>query len=247
MADGSTRTAVVTGAGSGIGRATADRLRADGWQVLGLDLRADGPDVVQADVTDLGSLEDAAARLGDAGVDALVLAAGIWSPEDDRYTRVPLDVWERTLAVNVTGTMLSLRAFAPRLRAGSAVVTVASIAALSGIPRRDAYTASKGAVVALTRAWAADLVRLGVRVNCVAPGQVATPMTAHVTGVDTAALPLGREAHPEEVVAVVLALVDPASTYLNGAVVPVDGGLTAGSALVPLSTRPPHRPRSEMT
>ena len=232
---------MVTGAGSGIGRATADRLHADGWRVLGLDLRppeaGSGPEVVAADVTDLPSLEAAAARLGDTPVDALVLAAGIWSPQDDRYTSVPLDVWDRTLAVNVTGTMLSLRAFAPRLRPGSSVVTVASIAAISGIPRRDAYTASKGAVVALTRAWAADLVRLGVRVNCVAPGPVATPMTAHVTGLDTAALPLGREAEPTEVVEVVLGLLNPAATYLNGAVIPVDGGLTAGSALVSLSPR----------
>ncbi len=230
------RTAVVTGAGSGIGRATADRLRADGWRVLGLDLTA-APDVVQADVTDLASLEAAAGRLADAPVHALVLAAGIWSAQDDRYTSVPLDVWNRTLAVNVTGMMLSLRAFAPRLQPGSSVVTIASLAALSGIPRRDAYTASKGAVVALTRAWAADLIRLGVRVNAIAPGQVATPMTSHVTGVDTARLPLGREADPAEIVEVVLALLNPAATYLNGAVIPVDGGLTAGSALVPLSPR----------
>jgi 3-oxoacyl-[acyl-carrier protein] reductase len=231
------RTAVVTGAGSGIGQATVERLRTDGWQVLGLDIAGPEPEVVHADVTDLASLEAASRRLGDAPVDALVLAAGIWSEQDDRYTSVPLDVWNRTLAVNVTGLMLSLRAFAPRLRPGSSVVTFASLAAINGVPRRDAYTASKGAVVALTRAWAADLIRLGVRVNSIAPGQVATPMTAHVTGVDTASLPLGREAHPAEIVEVVLALINPASTYLNGVVVPVDGGLTAGSALVPISPR----------
>lgn len=227
----------MTGAGSGIGRATAERLRADGWQVLGLDVHGAEPEVVQADVTDLASLEAAARGLGDGPVDALVLAAGIWSSQDDRYTCVPLEVWNRTLAVNVTGAMLSLRAFAPRLRPGSSVVTFASVAAITGIPRRDAYTASKGAVVALTRAWAADLIRLGVRVNGIAPGQVATPMTADVTGVDTGALPLGREAQPAEVVEVVLALLNPACSYLNGAVIPVDGGLTAGSALVPISPR----------
>lgn len=231
------RTAVVTGAGSGIGRASADRLRADGWDVLGVDLVPDDGSVVRADVTDLGELEAAAAMLGDAHVDALVLAAGIRSSADDRYAAVPLDVWSRTLAVNVTGTMLSLRAFAPRLRAGSSVVTIASMAAICGIPKRDAYTASKGAVVALTRAWAADLIRLGVRVNSVAPGQVATPMTEHVVGLDAARLPLGREAQPAEIVEVILSLINPASSYLNGAVIPVDGGLTAASALVTVSPR----------
>lgn len=229
-------TAVVTGAASGIGKATADRLRRDGWEVLGLDLAGDPP-VVRADVTDPASLEDAVATLVEAPVDALVCAAGIWSPRDDRYTTVPLDVWQQTLAVNVTGTMLTLRAVAPRLRSGSSVVTVASLAALTGIPKRDAYTASKGAVLALTRAWAADLIRLGIRVNAIAPGQVATPMTAHVTGVDAAHLPLGREATPQEIVEVILMLVNPAASYLNGAIVPVDGGLTAASALVPVSPR----------
>ena len=231
------RTAVVTGAGSGIGAATAKRLRVEGWSVLGLDLAGDDPDVVRVDVTDLAALEAAVAQLGDSPVDALVLAAGIWSSEDDRYSVVPLDVWERTMAVNVTGAMLSLRVVAPRLRPGSAVVTMASLAALTGIPKRDAYTASKGAIVALTRAWAADLIRLGVRVNCVAPAQVATPMTRHVTGLDKARLPLGREAEPAEIVEVICSLISPAASYLNGVIIPVDGGLTAASSLVSISLR----------
>ena len=231
-----TGTAVVTGAGSGIGRATADRLRLDGWTVLGVDIAGDDS-VTRADVTDLDSLTAAAASLGGGRVDALVCAAGVWLEGDDRYTSIDLGAWERTWAVNVTGTMLTMRAFGPLLGAGSAVVTVGSIAAISGIPRRDAYTASKGAIVALTRAWAADLIRLGVRVNCIAPGQVATPMTERVTGLDHGRLPLGREAEPAEVVEVIVSLINPASSYLNGAIIPIDGGLTAASALAPLSPR----------
>lgn len=231
------RTAVVTGAGSGIGAATAQRLRADGWCVLGLDRAGNEDDVVHADVTDLESLQVAVSRLGNTPVDALVLAAGIWSSDDNRYSAVPLDVWDRTMAVNVTGAMLSLRAVAPHFRPGSAVVTIASLAAVSGIPKRDAYTASKGAIVSLTRAWAADLIRLGVRVNCIAPAQVATPMTQHVTGLDTDCLPLGREAEPTEIVEVILSLINPGASYLNGAIIPVDGGLTAASTLVSISPR----------
>jgi len=228
--------AVVTGAGSGIGRATARRLRTDGWQVLGIDLKADDP-TVAADVTHEQDLVRAAQEFGDAPIDALVCAAGVWLAGDDRYTKVDLDAWNTTLAVNVTGTMLTMRVFAPRISAGGAVVTVGSMAALAGIPRRDAYTASKGAIVALTRAWAADLIRFGVRVNCIAPGQVATPMTERVSGLDVNLLPLGREAEPDEIVEVIVSLINPASGYLNGAVIPIDGGLTAASALAPLSPR----------
>ena len=240
------RTAVVTGAASGIGAVTSQLLRDQGWRVLGLDLQAGtssgidtdtDTDIVATDITDEVALAAAALHLGDGGLDALVCSAGVWLPGDDRYASVDLDVWARTLAVNVTGTMLTLRTFAPHLRAGGSVVTIGSIAALTGIPKRDAYTASKGAVVALTRAWAADLIRLGIRVNCVAPGQVATPMTAHVTGLDHSRLPLGREADPLEVARVIAALCDPGLGYLNGAIIPVDGGLTAASGLVPLSPR----------
>lgn len=228
--------AVVTGAGSGIGRATAQRLRADGWQVLGLDLKADDQ-TVAADVTQEQALVLAAQQFGDEPIDALVCAAGVWLAGDDRYTKVDLDAWNTTLAVNVTGTMLTMRVFAPRIHAGGAVVTVGSMAAIAGIPRRDAYTASKGAIVALTRAWAADLIRFGVRVNCIAPGQVATPMTESVSGLDVNLLPLGREAEPAEIVEVIVSLINPAAGYLNGAIIPIDGGLTAASALAPLSPR----------
>lgn len=228
--------AVVTGAASGIGAAAASRLRSDGWDVLGID-RDSGSGIVTADVTSEGDLMAAAEELGGRQVHALVCAAGVWDQSDDRYTSVSMQVWERTWAVNVTGTMLSLRAFAPLMRAGGSVVTIASMAALSGIPRRDAYTASKGAVLALSRAWAADLIRLGIRVNTLAPGIVETPMTSHIDGEYAASLPLGRPATADEVAAVIASLAGPDSSYLNGVVVPVDGGLTAVNSLVSVAPR----------
>ncbi len=232
----SQKVAVVTGAGSGIGFETCRQLRAAGWNVVGIDLN-EGEGIHRADVTELDQLEAIAAGLAGARVDALLCIAGIWSQRDDRYTSVPLDVWNQTFAVNVTGTMLTMRAFAPLLAEGSSVVTIASMAALTGIPKRDAYTASKGAVIALTRAWAADLIRLGIRVNCVAPGVVETPMTASVRGEDEPALPLGRAASAAEVAAVITALTGEGMGYVSGAIIPIDGGITAANGLVTLAPR----------
>jgi NAD(P)-dependent dehydrogenase (short-subunit alcohol dehydrogenase family) len=228
--------AVVTGAASGIGSAVVSLLKERGWDVVGVD-RSQGPGIVKADVSNEDDMLAAAAAVQGRRVDALVCAAGIWDKDDDRYTSVSASVWERTWAVNVTGTMLSLRAFAPLMGSGGSVVTIASMAAISGIPKRDAYTASKGAVLALSRAWAADLIRLGIRVNTLAPGIVETPMTEHVSGEYASTLPLGRAATAREVAAVVALLAGPDSSYLNGVVVPVDGGLTAVNSLVGLAPR----------
>ncbi len=234
--------AVVTGAASGIGAATMRLFRARGWDVLGIDRQA-GEGIVSGDITDADSLAAAAATLDERQVDALVLAAGIWDQADDRYSVVSLETWERTWSVNVTGTMLSLRAFAPLMGPGGSVVTIASMAAISGMPRRDAYTASKGAVEALSRAWAVDLIRDGIRVNCLAPGVVATPMVERVGDRDAERLPLGRAATPEEVAGVAVALAGPELGYLNGTTIPVDGGLTATSGLVPVGPRRARAPR----
>jgi NAD(P)-dependent dehydrogenase (short-subunit alcohol dehydrogenase family) len=231
-----TRTAVITGMSSGLGKATGDRLRRDGWDVVGIDLTpAEG--CIETDVSNDESVAAAAASLEGRKIDALVCAAGIWSPKDDRYATVDLDVWRRTWEVNVTGTMLCVRHFAPLLNPGSGIVTFASIAALTGMPRRDSYTASKGAIVALTRAWATDLVRLGIRVNCVAPGVVETPMTDVQSGAAGLDLPLGRMATAEEIADVVVSTLGEHATYLNGAILPIDGGLTASSRLAVITPR----------
>lgn len=227
---------VITGAASGIGLATANLFEQAGWKVIGID-RTPGQGVHAADVTEFESLQAVADTLSSEHVDALVCAAGVLMSNDNRYSVVDVDTWDMTQAINVKGTMLTLRAFAPLLGKGSSVTTFASMAALVGIPRRDAYTASKGAIVALTRAWAADLIRSGIRVNAVAPGVVSTPMTADTTDEVSHDLPLGRAATPNEVASVVVNLADPASSYLNGAIIPVDGGATSASRLVRLDPR----------
>jgi NAD(P)-dependent dehydrogenase (short-subunit alcohol dehydrogenase family) len=228
--------AVVTGAASGIGSAVVALFQEQGWDVVGVD-RSAGPGIVRADVSNEEDMLAAAETLQGRRVDALVCAAGIWDQADDRYTSVSAEVWERTWAVNVTGTMLSLRAFAPLMGVGGSIVTIASMAAISGIPKRDAYTASKGAVLALSRAWSADLIRLGIRVNTLAPGIVETPMTEHIDGEYEATLPLGRAATAREVAAVAVSLAGPELGYVNGVVVPVDGGLTAVNSLVSVAPR----------
>jgi NAD(P)-dependent dehydrogenase (short-subunit alcohol dehydrogenase family) len=229
--------AIVTGAASGIGAATAKRLDAAGFEVIGIDLGG-ACGTQAADVTDADALQAVADRLPEGvSVGALVCAAGIWSVGDDRYAVVAEEVWERTWAVNVTGTMLTLRTFVPRMVPGSAVTTIASIAALVGVPRRDAYTASKGAVLALSRAWAADLIGLGIRVNCICPGVTDTPMAEHVIEHEGLPLPLGRAATADEVAAVIAHVSSPDSSYLNGAVIPVDGGFTAAASTARLTPR----------
>jgi NAD(P)-dependent dehydrogenase (short-subunit alcohol dehydrogenase family) len=234
----STRQAVVTGAASGIGRATVDALRWRGWDVAGLDI-AVGRDseIIPVDVSNEASLRRVAAGLSLQMLNALVCCAAIWAHDDDRFSAVSSDAWASTWSVNVTGTMNSLRVFVPSMVSGASIVTLGSVVSLVGMPRRDAYTASKGAIVALTRAWAADLIRDGIRVNCVCPGVTATPMTKDElirTG-DNLPLPLGRPASAREIADVICLCLD--ATYLNGAVIPVDGGWTSTSLATPITPR----------
>lgn len=234
---GTRHRAVITGAASGIGLATMKELQHRGWECLGVDLNGNSEGVVRADVRDQAEIKSVAEESCVTPIDALICAAGIWHSSDDRYATLSESAWRETWEVNVTGAMNTLRFFGPLLRTGSAVVTVASIAALTGMPRMDAYTASKGAIVALTRAWAADLIRRGIRVNCVAPGITETPMTvAKLSPNEEQELPLGRQALPAEIGHVIAELAGRGASYLNGVVIPVDGGLT--SAIRTMSLQP---------
>ncbi|MFH9199547.1 SDR family NAD(P)-dependent oxidoreductase [Streptomyces anulatus] len=243
--------AVVTGGASGIGLAVARMLDAHGVAVAVLDRNADAVPgtltALGADVGDDASVREAvgaaAAALG--GIDILVNNAGIGAAgtvEDN-----PDDLWHDVLDVNVLGVVRTTRAALPHLRRSehAAVVNVCSIAATAGLPRRALYSASKGAVLSLTLAMAADHVREGIRVNCVNPGTVDTPWVGRLLdaaddpAAERAALsarqPTGRLVSAEEVAAAVVYLASPAAGSVTGTALAVDGGM-AGLRLRPAGT-----------
>ena len=235
--------AVITGGAQGIGGTTASILLAQGWQVHALDLKANAGTEIRThacDVTNADALQMLADHIGP--INALICCAGInLRPRDNSPERLEMDAWNKTLAVNLTGTMLTVRAFRPHIQRDGAIVTLGSVAALRAMPWADAYTASKGAIVALTRCWAVDYSRDGIRVNCVCPGPVDTEMMAGVLEQHGQSqqlqLPQQRMARPEEVGDVIAFLVSRKASYLSGAIIPVDGGATAHSAGMPFPKR----------
>jgi NAD(P)-dependent dehydrogenase (short-subunit alcohol dehydrogenase family) len=230
--------ALVTGAGSGIGAAVARRLVAAGYEVVLADVAFER---VEAAATELGSAahprlldvrDEAQVAPAMAGLDLLVNVAGIGATTNAPDT--PIDVWEDVFAVNARGTFLCCKHAIPDMvgRGGGAIVNVASVAALVGLRNRAAYCASKGAVVALTRALAVDHVGDGVRVNAVCPGTVDSPWVRRLVdeaGESLDALrsrqPMGRLGTPDEIAEAVLYLAT--AEFATGTILAVDGGLTA--------------------
>jgi 2-keto-3-deoxy-L-fuconate dehydrogenase len=219
--------ALVTGAASGIGAAVAQRLVADGLDVVRADLRDPGAGGVILDVRDEAQVAPAMRDL-----DVLVNVAGIGSTTNAPDT--PLEVWDDVFAVNARGTFLCCKHAIPGMaaRGGGSIVNVASIAALVGLRNRVAYSASKGAVVALTRALAVDHVDDGIRVNAVCPGTVDSPWVRRLvdeSGESLDALrarqPMGRLGTPEEIADAVAFLVS--AEFATGTILTIDGGLTA--------------------
>ncbi len=235
--------AVVTGGGSGIGAACVAHFLAGGARVGVLDLKppdrvADGAVAVAADVADAAAVDAALATVADTfgGIDILVNSAGV-SAVGDVSANSDAD-WARVLDVNVVGVARASRAALPYLRRSphAAIVNLSSIAATAGLVQRALYSASKGAVHALTLAMAADLVGAGVRVNCVAPATVDTPWVARLLAgaADPAAekarlasrQPTGRLVTAEEVAAAVGYLASPQAGATTGVSLAVDGGMS---------------------
>jgi NAD(P)-dependent dehydrogenase (short-subunit alcohol dehydrogenase family) len=233
--------ALVTGGASGIGLATARLLAARGARVACLDVKTDGLPAdlvgVTADVTDDEGVRTAVAAAAEqlGGLDILVNNAGIGTQGTVEANTD--DEWHRVLDVNVIGMVRVTRAALPYLRrsAHAAIVNTSSIAAHAGLPSRALYSASKGAVQALTLAMAADHVVEGIRVNCVSPATVDTPwvrrllQTAADPDAELAALqarqPTGRLVTADEVAAAIAYLASPLNAAITGTVLPVDGGM----------------------
>jgi 2-keto-3-deoxy-L-fuconate dehydrogenase len=233
--------AIVTGGGSGIGLATAALFAERGARVACLDLDPSGvPEPLiglTADVTDEGSVtaavEAAVARLG--GLDVLVNNAGIGA--QGTVETNPLEEWRRVLDVNVLGIVRLSRAALPHLRRSraAAIVNTCSIAATAGLPQRALYSASKGAVLSLTLAMAADHLAEGIRVNCVNPGTADTPWVGRLLAAaddpeaERAALearqPMGRLVSAQEVAAAIAYLAGPSAASTTGTVLAIDGGM----------------------
>lgn len=250
------RHALVSGAASGIGRATALRLAREGAAVVCADVASDGAEqtakaiegeggraiALALDVADRGACEDAVAAAVETfgRLDLLANVAGILRPGHTHEQ--PPEIFDQTISVNLTGTYNLCRAALPvflgleeKPEGGCAIVNIASAAALQGVPYNAAYGASKAGVVGLTRALASEYARRGIRVNAICPGGVSTPMTAAgfaVEGIDPAlfariAPQMPTVAQPEEIAALVAYMASDEARFMTGSAVTIDGGQLA--------------------
>jgi NAD(P)-dependent dehydrogenase (short-subunit alcohol dehydrogenase family) len=243
-------TVLVTGGGSGIGRATAERAAAEGAAVAIVDRAAANAEetarIVQSaggraaaypcDVGDEVAVADTVTRIGDelGRVTGVVTAAGIFhGPDLQPAHKVSVDDFVRVLRVNLVGTFAVIKYALPMLfDGGGAIVTIASTAAIRGHGYGAGYTASKGGVDALTRLLAVQYGKHGVRANCICPGGVDTPMTAGTFATEEAIerarvrVPIGRYAQPRDIGDVAIFLLSDDARYLTGQTFPVEGGAT---------------------
>jgi meso-butanediol dehydrogenase/(S,S)-butanediol dehydrogenase/diacetyl reductase len=225
------RSAIVTGAAAGIGRATAARLAAAGWRVIGIDRTGTAPDGVEPVVGDAGdpSVLSAALDRCDGSLDALVCSAGIppSGPWDSRAH------WDEVLRIDLTAPYEAMRLGWPALVAarGSVVLVGSIVGAAEGSLRSPAYAAAKAGVEGLARSFAVIGAADGVRVNVVAPGAIATDFDERLLPADRRTdVPVGRMGTPEEIAGVIGFLLSEEAAYVTGAVWTADGGRTVLSA-----------------
>lgn len=220
-----TRTALITGGASGLGAAAAERLAAEGLRVVTADLS--GTPDLHLDVTDVDAVARATEEVGP--VDVLVNSAGIVGPNKPLLETAP-DEWRRVFEVNVLGTVNTMRAFVPgmRDRGWGRVVNIASIAGKDGNPNLAIYSATKAAVIGLTKSAGKELATSGVLVNAIAPAVIETPMNqetapdvlAHITSL----IPMKRVGRPEEVAELITFLCSDRVSFSTGAVYDISGG-----------------------
>lgn len=243
------RSIIVTGAASGIGQSTAEQFGKEGGRVVCADVELAGAEQTAARIRSAGgdafaapcdvtnpsavseTIAEAVRRHGGLHVLANVAGIGFFR----RTTETTLEEWNRMIAVNLTGQFLTCKEAIPHiLQSKGAIVNTASVAGLKSHPYSAAYCASKGGVVQLTRALAVEYGRKDVRINCVCPGGVETPLIGKFSlpeGVSMEALqkimPLGRMGKPQEVASTIAFLASDEATYINGSTIVVDGGMIA--------------------
>jgi 3-oxoacyl-[acyl-carrier protein] reductase len=240
------KVAFITGGARGIGRATAQAFSAEGARVIVADVDADAAEATARalgggaiglglDVADPGSVKTVVATALSRAerIDVLVNNAGI--TRDATLLKTSDEAWDSVIAVNLSGTFYMTREVAPHMvaRGSGAIVNASSVVGLYGNFGQSNYVATKSGVIGMTRVWARELGRKGVRVNCIAPGFIATDMTAKmpedVLDGMKRKTPLGRLGAPEDVARAYVFLASDDASFINGQVLGVDGGLVAGT------------------